>query len=98
MSFVQVIEFKTSHPDELNELMDEWKTATQGSRTATHAVVMSDRDNPGTYMEFVEFPSYEEAMRNSELPETAKFAERIGKLCDGPPVFHNLEVVRDERL
>ncbi|WP_326565973.1 hypothetical protein VSH64_29380 [Amycolatopsis rhabdoformis] len=98
MSFVQVIEFKTSRPDELNELMDEWKTATKGSRTATHAVVMSDRDNPGTYMEFVEFPSYEEAMRNSQLPETSKIAERMGKLCDGPPVFHNLDVMRDERL
>ncbi|MFI5614794.1 hypothetical protein [Amycolatopsis sp. NPDC051903] len=98
MSFVQVIEYKTSHPDQLNEIMDQWKAETKGNRTATHAVVMSDRDHPGTYMEFVEFPNYEEAMRNSALPATSKFAEQIMKLCDEPPVFHNLEVVRDEKL
>ena len=30
-----------------------------------------DRDRPNTYVDIVEFPSYEDAMKNSELPETA---------------------------
>ena len=98
MTFMQLIEFKTSHLDEFNEILDRWMSETEGKRTATHAVMTSDRDNPGTYLEIVEFPSYEEAMRNSTLPETGKFAERIQSLCDAPPVFHNLDVVREERL
>ena len=98
MAFVQLVEFKTSHPDELNKIMDQWMSETEGKRTATHALMMSDRDNPQTYVEIVEFPSYDEAMRNSNLPETSKFAKQISDLCDAPPVFHNLEVLRDERL
>lgn len=98
MTFVQVIEYKTSRPEQLNEIMDRWLSETQGKRTATHAVLMSDRDHRGTYMEFVEFPSYDDAMRNSSLPETGKFAQQITDLCDEPPVFHNLEVMRDEKL
>jgi hypothetical protein len=43
----------------------------------------------------VEFPSYEEAMANSELPETAEFAARLMELCDGPPTFRNLDVLRE---
>lgn len=98
MTFVQVIEYKTSRPEQLNEIMDHWLSETQGKRTATHAVLMSDRDQPGTYMELVEFPSYDEAMRNSALPETGKFAKQITNLCSEPPIFHNLEVVRDDKL
>ena len=98
MTFVQLIEFRTSRADELNDLMDQWLRETEGKRTATRAVVMSDRDHPETYVEMVEFPSYDEAMRNSNLPETGKFAQRITELCDAPPVFHNLEVVRTQAL
>ena len=98
MTFVQLIEFRTSRLDELNAIMDRWMSATEGKRTATHAMVMSDRDNPETYVEIVEFPSYDEAMRNSNLPETSRFAKQISDLCDGPPVFHNLEVLRDQKL
>jgi quinol monooxygenase YgiN len=98
MSFVQLIEFKSSHPDELNDLISRWMTETKGTRTTTHAMVMSDRENPGTYVEIIEFPSYEAAMKNSNPPQTSKFAEQMRSLCDAPPVFHNLEVMRDDRL
>jgi hypothetical protein len=69
MSFVQLIEFKSSHPDELNDLISRWMTETKGTRTTTHAMVMSDRENPGTYVEIIEFPSYEAAMKNSNPPQ-----------------------------
>ena len=98
MTFVQLIEFKTSRLDELNEILDQWMSETEGKRTATNALMMGDRDNPQTYVEIVEFPSYDEAMRNSNLPETSKFAARINELCDAPPVFHNLEVLRAQKL
>jgi hypothetical protein len=63
MSFVQLIEFKSSHPYELNDLISRWMTETKGTRTTTHAMVKSDRENPGTYVEIIEFPSYESAMK-----------------------------------
>ena len=49
-------------------------------------------------MQIVEFPSYEEAMANSSLPETGAFAERLAQLCDGPPSFRNLDVCRVDDL
>jgi hypothetical protein len=98
MKFLQIIEFKTSKYDEVDKLMDEWMAATTGTRTPTHEFTCSDRDQSGTYLQIVEFPSYEEAMRNSAMPETDAFAARIGALCDGPPIFRNLDVVREESL
>jgi hypothetical protein len=49
-------------------------------------------------VQVVEFPSYEDAMANSELPETASFAERLRTLCDGPLLFRNLDVLSVEDL
>ncbi|MEU6644779.1 hypothetical protein ABZ863_19785 [Saccharomonospora sp. NPDC046836] len=98
MTFMQVIEFKTSRYNDVNELVNGWMRETEGKRTATHAVMTSDRDRPGSYLEIVEFPSYDAAMANSNLPETGKFAARMNELCDEPPVFHNLDVMRDESL
>ena len=98
MKFVQIIEFTTSRYDEIDKLMDEWMSATEGKRTPTHEISARDRDQPNTYLQIVEFPSYEDAQRNNELPETGDFAGRIGALCDGPPKFRNLDVVREERL
>ena len=53
----------------------------------------SDRDRPGYYFSIIEFDSYEEAMENSNRPETSEFAAQMAKLCDGPPTFRNLDVV-----
>ena len=98
MKFVQLIEFTTSRYDEVNAIMDEWMAATQGKRTPTHEITGRDRDRPDTYIQIVEFPSYDEAMRNSDLPETSEFAGRMMKLCDGEAIFRNLDVVREEEL
>lgn len=92
MGFVQTIEMKTSRFDEIERVQEEWRAATEGRRSATRSLVTQDRDRPDTFVVVVEFPSYEDAMRNSALPETAEFAEKITKLCDEPPVFRNLDV------
>lgn len=94
MAFVQIMEFTTNHQDEIQSLMDEWVAKTEGKRRARHSTVTADRDQPGVYVQIVEFPSYEEAMANSNLPETREFAERLAKLSDHPPRFRNLEVRR----
>ncbi|MFH0241602.1 ester cyclase [Streptomyces sp. HK10] len=98
MTFIQVIDCKTHRADEVDRLMDDWVQATQGKRTATHSVVARDRSDPDHVVEIVEFPSYEEAMRNSHLPETDQIFHRLVAACDGEPTFTDLEVSRDEQL
>jgi len=93
MGFVQIIEYTSSREDELKAALDEYLAATDGRRATTRALRCADRDRPNTYFSIVEFPSYEAAMRNSELPETAALAAKMGELCDGPPTFHNLDVI-----
>ncbi|WP_314224701.1 ester cyclase [Streptomyces zaehneri] len=98
MTFVQLIDCKTSRFDEMDRLMDTWVEQTRGKRTASHAVVGKDRSDASHFIEIVEFPSYEEAMRNSNLPETDKVFRELVALCDEMPTFTDLDVVRDEQL
>ncbi|MFJ8106873.1 ester cyclase [Streptomyces sp. NPDC096132] len=98
MTFVQLIDCRTSRFDEMDRLMDTWVEQTKGKRTATHAVVGKDRSDASHFIEIVEFPSYEEAMRNSNLPETDKIFRDLVALCDEMPTFTDLDVVRDEKL
>ncbi|WP_181804226.1 ester cyclase [Streptomyces shenzhenensis] len=98
MTFVQLIECRTRRFDEMDRLMDRWVEQTKGKRTATHALLGKDRADAEHVVEIVEFPSYEEAMRTSRLPETGKVFHELLALCEGAPTFTDLDVVRDERL
>lgn len=98
MPFVQIIEMTTTRPDEVEALVDEWRAQTAGRRTAQRGIFTKDRDRPDVYVQIVEFPSYEDAMANSDLPETAAFAERLALLCQGPMQFRNLDVRRVEEM
>jgi hypothetical protein len=92
MAFIQIIEITTSHPEQVQALADEWTAKTEGRCTASRSTLTADRDRPNTYIQIVEFPSYQEAMANSGLPETAELAEKLARLCDNPPIFRNLDV------
>lgn len=96
MSFIQIVEYQTSRIDEAQDHIDEYRKSTEGKRTTKRVRLCRDRDNPGRYFTIAEFDSYEEAMRNSELPETTRLAERLTALSDGPATFHNLEVEQDQ--
>ncbi|MCP3819932.1 ester cyclase [Streptomyces sp. A3M-1-3] len=98
MKFVQVIDYKTERSDDMNQLMDKWVEQTKGKRTATHNIIGRDRSEANHYVEIVEFPSYEEAMKNSHLPETDRIFQEMVALCDGMPSFTDLDVVREEQL
>lgn len=98
MTFVQLIDCRTSRFDEMNRLLDEWVEQTKGKRTATHDVIGKDRSDASHFVEIVEFASYEEAMRNSNLPETDRIFRDMVALCDEEPTFTDLDVVRDEAL
>jgi hypothetical protein len=98
VAFVQVIEFQTSRIDEFNALLDEWLVLSKDWRTATQSTRTKDRDRPNSYVQIVHFPSYEKAQENSNHPETSKFAEKLGEICDVPPTFRNLDVLLEETM
>ena len=98
MSFIQIIEVRTTRAGEIQALVDEWMARTEGKRTARRATLTADRDRPDTYVQIVEFPSYEDAMANSKLPETTELAGRLAELADAPPAFRNLDVQRVDEL
>jgi hypothetical protein len=93
MAFIQMIELTTDRLEECEALVEEWERTTAGRRTARRGTFTQDRDRPNTYVQLVEFNSYEDAMANSELPETQKFASAVAELCTGPMTFRNLDVV-----
>jgi hypothetical protein len=95
MKFVQTVEFTTSRMDEMAEVEAEWRAATEGRRTVVRDMKTRDRDKPNTYVLIVEFDSYEDAMKNNDMPETEKIAEGMAKLADGPVIFRNLEVLEE---
>ena len=96
MAFVQIIEFRTSKPDEMQAVADEWVGATEGKRKARRRVLCKDRDNEGRYVNIVFFDSYEDAMENSAMPETDRFSKKMMSFADGPAKFYNLDVVDDQ--
>jgi len=98
MAFIQIIEYKTRRTDELDAALDAWLEKTKGKRAASRGSQCRDRDAADTYVQIIEFPSYDAAMANSNLPETGEFAAQLAKLCDGPPTFRNLDVLREERM
>ncbi|MGW2581678.1 ester cyclase [Streptomyces virginiae] len=98
MTFAQVIDYETRRFDEMNALIDRWAEQSSGRRTATHTMIGQDREARNHYVDMVEFASYEEAMKNSQLPETDRMFQEMVALCEGMPKFMNLDVVRDEHL
>jgi len=95
MGFVQIIEFHTSKLDEMRKIGDEWEAAAGSDSSARRRVMCEDRDNPDRYFNVVFFDSYDAAMANSNLPVTQQFSQRMMALADGPPTFHNLDVIED---
>lgn len=93
--FAQIIEWKSSRIDEIEQLMKEWRER-HPEMGPSRILVAADKDNANSYVTVVEFESYEAAMKNSEDPATSEFSERMGALLDGPPRFRNLDVTHLE--
>ena len=93
MAFIQLIEFSTTQPGEVQRLGEQWRADTEGTRTLRRSFLCLDRDQPYRFMVIAEFDSYEAAMENSNLEETEDLAEALGELTDGPLVFRNLDVM-----
>jgi quinol monooxygenase YgiN len=97
--FVQIMQWKTSKIDEVTKLSEEYRAGRKGTGSGpTRVQVLSDRDNPNTYYTVAEFESVEVAEENSARADTNEFAKKLVELCDGPPTFHNTEVIFDEAM
>ncbi|KSU75389.1 hypothetical protein GA0061083_2836 [Pseudarthrobacter enclensis] len=94
--FVQIIEFRSSRIEEIQELGRPQRAEGDALPTFRRIMATADRDDPGHYFTIVEFGSYDTAMDNSNRPETSEFAARMAELCDGPVTFHNLDVLWEE--
>jgi hypothetical protein len=95
MAFVQIIEFRSGNIDAMLEVEERWEKATEGKRTAGRRLMCRDRKDANRYFNVVFFDSYETAMQNSNLPETAQFSQEMMKFADGPPTFYDLDVIDD---
>ncbi|MET7485903.1 hypothetical protein [Streptomyces sp. NPDC005538] len=92
--FVQIVDFETDRFDEMRAVADEAdKRMTGRTGGPTHRLVLRDRSNPGHVLVVIEFDSYEDAMRNSQDPETTKMAEQMAALCTRPPSFTDCDVL-----
>ncbi|WP_353890627.1 hypothetical protein [Micromonospora sp. WMMA1363] len=98
MTFIQIIDYRTNRPEEVDQLLTDWINASDALRTAKRTRVCRDRDDPTHYMEMLEFESYADAAVNSELAVSNATHEAFVPLCTDGPRFINLDVVRDERL
>lgn len=95
MKFVQIIDFRSSKGDDVQKLTDEWVSSGAGKGRVGRGMMCADRDDPGRYVNIVEFPSYEAAMANSNDPDTQAFAAKMSALAEGPPTFVNLDVLQE---
>jgi hypothetical protein len=99
MKFVQIIDFETERLDEMEQLLEQ-AARRLASRPGgpSQRMLLKDRDNPRRYLALIEFDSYEEAMRNSEDPETSRMAEHLAALCIGERVYTNCDLVDEREL
>lgn len=94
LKFVQIVDFETDRIEEMRRLAEETDQRLVGREGGpTHRLVLKARNQPGRYLVVIEFDSYEDAMRNSEAPETTKFAEQMAALCTRPPSFTDCDVM-----
>ena len=81
--FIQVMQGKCSHQDEMRALTEEWAEqngpGAEGWLGGTYGFT-----DDGTFFGVIRFTDRESAMANSARPETSAFAERMGALFDGP--------------
>ena len=50
MSFVQVIDVRSSQIDQMRAVADEWESATEGKRKTRRRLICRDRDDKSRYL------------------------------------------------
>jgi hypothetical protein len=97
MTFVQLIEVEVDI-DRVAVVLaeaDRWFEETEGRRTQVRELITRDRTEPSRFVVIAVFDSYESAMKNSELPETRRWARAVESLTTSIS-YRDLDVI-DER-
>jgi heme-degrading monooxygenase HmoA len=95
MSFIQIVEYETDRADEIAAAMNEQQMPPAEEVPGFRRMaVAQDRDNPKRYLVIVEFDSYEQAMANSDKPETDAMAKRLSAMVTKGPTYSNLDVLQ----
>jgi hypothetical protein len=97
MTVVQLIEVEIEL-DKIEEVFleaERWFEETDGRRTQLRELITRDRDDPKRFVVMAFFDSYESAVKNSELPETQRWAKVVESLTTSIS-YRDLDVI-DER-
>ncbi len=90
--FIQIIQGKCTHPDEMRALTERWVReigpGAEGWLGGTFGVT-----DEGDMVAVVRFESREAAQANSERPEQSAWWAEAEKLYDGPVEFHDCDRV-----
>ena len=95
MTFIQIVEMRSSDIDELRALYERWEQSTERTATLRRSILTRDRDDPRRVTVIAFFDSYETAMQNSGLPETTALARKAAALVEGPLEFRDLDVLHE---
>ena len=91
--FVQIIDIETDRIEEMRTLVQEADERGAGRAGGpARRLLLQDRNQPNRYLVMIEFDSYDEAMRNSDDPETSRMAEQLASMCTRPPSFTDCDV------
>jgi len=90
--FIQLIEYETNDVEAVQKTILKFRDEHPDVMTFTTSRVAEDRDKPGTYISIVEFPSYEEAMKQSNNPSLSEFVQSMGPELMANRRFRNLDV------
>ncbi len=90
--YIQIVEYES---DDIDAVIEAAKSVPVPDNVPkpTSAIVVRDRDRPGTYATILCFHSYEDAMRHSESDATHERIAKIGPLVKGENRFYNLDVL-----
>lgn len=94
MRFVQAIRIHTDDPEAVIELLVDWDRAQAATEVMGYigTRLLADRHDPGAYVILADFAEVEgdltaaeEAERNNQREETARWAESLRRVCRGEP-------------
>lgn len=90
--FIQLIEYETNDIEAVQQAIMTFHDDHPGVLTFTTSRAAEDRDKPGTFISIVEFPSYEEAMKQSNNPALSEFVQNMPPELMTNQRFRNLDV------
>jgi hypothetical protein len=90
--FIQVVQGRCTRPDEVHQLLDEWRRDLAPGATGWIGGTYGFTDDD-EMIAVVRFESREAAAANSARPEQGAWAERLTALMDGPLEFHDCDDV-----